>query len=347
LGPALRAKYTIGDMAVTGPHTEPTVIPVAGGKGGVGKTLLAANLAVTLAYAGYRTAAVDLDLGGSNLHLALGLPNRFPGVGDFLRRSAPTLDEFLVPTAVEGLSFVPGDGRTPFLANVSVADKARVIRAVSALPAQFVIIDLGAGSSFNTLDFFRMVGAGLVVTTPEPTAVMNLMTFCKNLVYRAVSQAERSNPDVEGRVRAFFDGPLAVQGRPLTVLFEEVSTVCPEAARRMADRCRQLRPRLVFNRGRHPSQLQVVASMERLLAERLSLRLEPVGFVFDDEAVGEAVASRRVLVQAAPNSLAALGIVRLAKRLTRIWHGPILNARSRLERDTQKFFEAHVQGHSA
>jgi len=58
-----------------------TIIPVAGGKGGVGKSFVTGNLAVALARRGHRTIAVDPDLGNSNLHSLLVLENRYPGWG--------------------------------------------------------------------------------------------------------------------------------------------------------------------------------------------------------------------------------------------------------------------------
>ena len=97
------------------------VVPVAAGKGGVGKTQIAANLAMALAQAGKRTVVVDLDLGGSNLHTHLGLPNRHPGLGDYLRGRKVELDELLVETGVPGLRFIPGDVRSPFMANICAA----------------------------------------------------------------------------------------------------------------------------------------------------------------------------------------------------------------------------------
>ena len=74
-----------------GKFEDKVIIPVAGGKGGVGKSILAANLAMALAQAGHETIAVDLDLGGSNLHSYLGISNTFAGVGDFL------IDRFIWP----------------------------------------------------------------------------------------------------------------------------------------------------------------------------------------------------------------------------------------------------------
>src|SRR6266850_2415825 len=101
-----------------------TIIPIAGGKGGVGKTFVTANLAVALASRGFRTLAVDLDLGNSNLHSLLGLENRYPGVGEYLRGTVKcSPHELIVETSLPGLGFIPGDGRMPFMANITYNKK--------------------------------------------------------------------------------------------------------------------------------------------------------------------------------------------------------------------------------
>jgi flagellar biosynthesis protein FlhG len=78
-----------------------TIIPVASGKGGVGKSLIAANLSMALARLGHETVAVDLDLGGSNLHSYFGLPNKFPGIGDYLKGGRSDLENLLIKTDIE------------------------------------------------------------------------------------------------------------------------------------------------------------------------------------------------------------------------------------------------------
>ena len=125
------------------------VIAIASGKGGVGKTSLTANLGVAMAKMGYATVAMDMDLGGSNLHSFLGLPNRFPGIGDFLKAGNKELEAFLVSTDIPHLKFLSGDGRTPFLANISYARKVRLISDIKKLPADYIFLDLGAGTSFK------------------------------------------------------------------------------------------------------------------------------------------------------------------------------------------------------
>src|SRR6056297_834688 len=100
-----------------------TIVPVASGKGGVGKSLLSVNIALALGQAGYRVVLADLDLGGSNLHLMLG-SSAFPNsLGTFLSGKSASFKEIIFPTEYENVSFIPGDSEIPGLANLSASQK--------------------------------------------------------------------------------------------------------------------------------------------------------------------------------------------------------------------------------
>src|ERR1051325_11641020 len=143
-----------------------TIIPVAGGKGGVGKSFITANLAIALAQRGHRTVAVDLDLGNSNLHSLLGLENCYAGVGDYLKSAMNCLPEqLIVETGIPNLGFIPGDARMPFMANLKVPEKTRLVKFLRSISARYVLLDLSAGTPYNTLDLFRLGSSGIVVTT--------------------------------------------------------------------------------------------------------------------------------------------------------------------------------------
>ena len=85
-----------------------TIIPIASGKGGVGKSFIAANLAIALAKLGKQVIVADLDFGGSNLHTCLGIHNTNPGIGDFLRARYSKLEDLLVETENENLKLLAG-----------------------------------------------------------------------------------------------------------------------------------------------------------------------------------------------------------------------------------------------
>jgi len=131
-----------------------TIIPIAGGKGGVGKSFVTANLAVALARRGHRTIAVDLDLGNSNLHSLLGLENRYPGVGEYLRGTVKcTPEELIVETGVRDLGFIPGDGRMPFMANITYPQKLSLLRLLK-ICARVTSCSISAPERLSILSIF-------------------------------------------------------------------------------------------------------------------------------------------------------------------------------------------------
>src|SRR5437762_4963422 len=86
------------------------IIAVGGGKGGVGKSLLAANLGIYLAQLGKKVVLLDADLGGANLHTFVGVERPAVTLGDFLNQSVGRLRECVVETAIKDLGLVSGQG---------------------------------------------------------------------------------------------------------------------------------------------------------------------------------------------------------------------------------------------
>ena len=191
----------------------PTIIPIAGGKGGVGKSLIAANLAIVLARLGHKTIGIDLDLGAANLHSCLGLSGGTPpGMARFLRSTDKTpLESYLARTPHRNLHLLAGDEGNPFLAQLNVVQQRRLVQQIRALPAEYVILDLGAGSSFSTLDFFRIAHKGLLVTTPEITSLQNLMNFLKNLAFRVIEHALPQDRSVHRKLQTLYASPLELK----------------------------------------------------------------------------------------------------------------------------------------
>jgi flagellar biosynthesis protein FlhG len=315
-----------------------TIIPVAGGKGGVGKSLFTANLGIALAELGHAVIVADLDLGGSNLHSFLGLANDAPGIGDFLIARRGDLQDLLVPTATAGLRFLPGDGRTPLMASITHAQKSRLLRELRKLPARYLLLDLGAGSSLHTLDLFLMAPRGLVVTVPEMPAMMNAMAFLKNAVFRMISSEIGRREPLKKMVEASRSRPLEEQNLTMAELIGQIARVDAAAGSRLQQLCRQLTPRLIFNLGEEPDDLAVFAKMERSLRERLQLQTECFGFIYADPTARQAIRKGQPLLNWRRDSLAAQGIERIADRLVRLWDEPLPDSLERLLRDTRQHY---------
>ncbi|MBW1715970.1 MAG: P-loop NTPase [Deltaproteobacteria bacterium] len=323
--------------------TNAIIIPVAAGKGGVGKSLLAANLAIALAELGHRTIAVDLDLGASNLHSFLGLPNRYPGIGDFLKARSAELEELLVATQTTNLRLLPGDGKTPFMANIPYAQKQKLISHMRKLPADYILVDLGAGSSFNVLDFFRISPRGIVITTPEQPAVMSMLVFLKNFLLRAIVRTLARSYPIRTMLREMHKLPMKQQISSVEALHHKIAGLDQEAGEAVLDVYRSFRPRVVFNMGEHPDDLNITSQISKTLRSILSLEVDYFGFVFYDSAIKEAVRSRAVFLPEHRDSLAAKNIVRIAERITKYWNMPVEDSAGRLLKHVAKIYESSME----
>lgn len=298
-----------------------TIIPVAGGKGGVGKTFVTANLAVALAQAGRSVIAVDLDLGNSNLHSLLGLENRYPGVGEFLRgtlKCAPA--ELIVQTPVPNLGFIPGDGRMPFMANITYNQKLVLLRFLKALPAEYVLVDLSAGTAFNTLDLFLIGKSGLIVTTPEHPALMSTLVFVKHLVLRALNQALRRDVSVREQLSELETQTVKEQIFSVQRFRNQLAVANPEAARKIDDVCKNIRPRFVYNMMEDANDSKIFGRIDNTLADLLSIAGDHLGIVPYERSVRTLLKQRGIFLLQAPDSAIAASIHRLAGRIINYWN---------------------------
>ncbi len=177
------------------------IISIAGGKGGVGKSFIAANLALAISELGQRVILVDLDFGGANLHTFLGLSNNSPGVGEFINSKGKLLSEFLVTTQYDNLQFIPGDGITPFMANISYLQKHKLKKNIEKLEADLIVLDLGAGATYNTLDFFDFADRGMLIIRPDFLSVISSLAFLKNSLLRKIEKSIKKNEKLKIKLK--------------------------------------------------------------------------------------------------------------------------------------------------
>lgn len=165
------------------------VIAVTSGKGGVGKTNLAANLAVAAAAFGRRVALVDLDLGLANTDVVLGATPRAT-IAHVLSGRMGILEAL---TPAHGVMLLAGASGIESYANMPATERGRLRDAFSRLSerADLVILDTGAGVSRSVIEFAAAADEVVIVTTPEPTALVD--------AYAAVKMLTRE-PDA-GRMR--------------------------------------------------------------------------------------------------------------------------------------------------
>jgi len=297
----------------------PTIIPVASGKGGVGKSFLTANLAIALAELGRKVIVADLDLGAANLHTFLGLENQHAGVGDFVKTKSADLADFVSRTGTENLGFIAGDASTPFMANLAYEQKRRLIAKIGALSADYVLLDLSTGTAYNAVDFFRLSPFGLLVATPERPAILNLITFLKFFLLRAIEKAFSSRPALRKLLADEFRRPSHRQADGLADLKMKISAIDPEAGEKTATLLAQIRPRVVFNRCKSEADFGICEDLDAVIAESLSIAVDYFGFVYEDPAVAESIRTGKAHLYSASDSAAAEAVFEIARRIDEYW----------------------------
>jgi flagellar biosynthesis protein FlhG len=182
-----------------------TVMAVASGKGGVGKTNVAVNLSVALARLGHRVGLVDADFGLGNVDVLLGLtPER--NIGALLTGEA-SLDELLV-AGPAGVWILPASSGLRELTAFTMAQRAILADAFARLRGRFdfMLIDTAAGISDTVIDTILLADRVLVVTSLEPSAIVDAYATVK--VLTAASPATEIGI-VVNRVRSAEDATVA------------------------------------------------------------------------------------------------------------------------------------------
>ena len=286
---------------------------VGGGKGGTGKSFVAASLALHLASLDREVVLVDADLGAPNLHTLLGVRASHPDLGDFLTNTVPSLEEAAVETPYHGLRIVKGSENILFIANLNHYKKLRLLRQLRQLKTQNVILDLGTGSSFNTLDFFLSANPGVVVATPEPTAIENTYLFLKSCIMRVLKlymdhykiqdlhqkmldQIEKNSQSLYG----FFKSLMETDRSYGTILYRAL---------------RGFRPCLVMNKTRDERDVLLGRSVADVARKYLLIEMKYLGAVPYDDDVHTSLRALRPFYLDHSDSAAARAIRQMSEEL--------------------------------
>ena len=290
-----------------------SVIVVGGGRGGVGKTLVATNLAVYFAQLGKSVVLVDADLTGANIHTHFGLPAaRSEPV---LERGRPEeLQKSLVATHVPGLSLLPAPHDSPQGgSHLRTGRKARWLSHLRALPAEYLVIDAGPGHGNAAVDLLLAADIPIVVTLPEPPAIETTYRFLRAAFRRRLRRAL-----LRDRLRlGLYERAMAEMGTLPSPL--DLIRVLSRMDRGLAElawaEARRLHMLLVVNQTRVRSDLEVGAWMCTLAARHLGVPLEELGHIEQDDTVWLTVRRNKPLLVDSPASKSARNLERIARRV--------------------------------
>ncbi len=305
------------------PRPDRRVLVVSGAKGGVGKTILATNLALYLATIGRRVVLVDAEQEGASVHTCLGVQR--PGStarSPFLDPhggAATDPDELpITDTQIPNLRLMHGGVDEPARGARRRTTRARLRRVLSAVDAEYFVVDLGAGTSRSLLDFFLRSDVALFVSAPEPTAIDNTYRFVRAAFSRHLRDQA---PDRETR-RRLVERLRAMGNTPAPL---DLARRLEAAGDPLADLVRAAMDgftfRFVLNQTRLRADLELGDAMRSAVRRRFGVEIDYLGHVDYDDTVWSCVRMRRPLLVESPGTKSAKSVEKIARRLLAIDSG--------------------------
>jgi flagellar biosynthesis protein FlhG len=285
---------------------------IGGGKGGVGKSLVASSLAISLARTGNRVIAIDLDLGGSNLHTALGVDLPRLTLSDFIAGRIADVSQCALPTGIPQLDLISGAQDAVGVTQINSEGKKKLLEAVASLNTDYLIFDLGAGTSYTTIDFFLYSDIGLIVLLPEPTSIENAYRFIKSAYYRRLWHAP-SLREARPLIEKAMDPRNAENLKSPSDLFREVNKLSPELGMRLKQEIEKFRPQLVVNQARTQADIEIGFSVKAVCKKYFGIEMDYMGYLDYDSAVWQAVRRKRPLAIEFPNSRLVSSVDRIVQ----------------------------------
>jgi flagellar biosynthesis protein FlhG len=298
-------KNSVDDQTLSAPETSSKknqiVWAVGGGKGGVGKSLISSSLGICLARQGHTVTLVDLDLGGANLHTCVGAAAPQNTLSDFLKGRVPHLESLITPTEIKNLTFLSGANDSLDIAGLDGQPKDALSKAISALPSKYIILDLGAGTSKNTLDFFLQADRQLVSILPEPTSIENAYRFIKAAFYRRLKVLE-DHLGVKKILDEAMDHKNTLGIRTPFDLLNYISKIDPIAGKTFKTEIAKIHINLIVNQVRTSSDIEIGNAVKSVCQKYFGVRTDYIGYLDHDNAAWQALRKRRPMLLEYPYS---------------------------------------------
>ena len=288
-----------------------TIISVASGKGGVGKSMVASNLGLLLARKGHRVILVDMDIGGANLHILFGMFHPPSTLTDFFSNRSTNLEDLAHPLASPfSLRLIPGTGETLITANLQHAKKKRLIRHLQKLDADIILVDVGAGTSYHTLDFFLLADYFLAVATPDPTSVLDLYRFIKLAAIRKVLTAFLARDPIAETL-------LSQDFHSVTEVLEAVGRTSESGVKLAQQALHGFQPALILNRMTQKSRINTL-QLQHLLKQYVGADLSVLGNIPEDPHVQQSILKYLPVVELSPKAPAAIAFEQVTENLLKL-----------------------------
>lgn len=271
---------------------------VGGGKGGVGKSLVASNLAIALSKQGKKVLLVDADLGAANLHTFLGIEGGKAALSSFLKNEISGLDPLISKTPYPNLDIISGAKDSLDVADVKNSQVARLRAALKKVEYDYAVLDIGPGTSSNLLDMFLMGNEGIILSTPEPTTIENNYRFLKCLFLRKIKTIADSQEDgvLNGLLQQIFSERWSQRVKTVSDIMEQLTALDFDQGRLLREDLSSTSISMIMNQARKEEDKTMGPSIRRACTDYFGIDIGYLGAIGFEDCVNESIRTRKPLV---------------------------------------------------
>ena len=290
------------------------IVAIGGGKGGVGKTIITANLGLALANAGYKVILVDADLGSANLHSFVGIIEVNTSLEDFVEKKKKDINEVIIKTKYNNLSIICGAFNIVGIANPAYQQKLKIIRALNKIEFDYLIVDLGAGVSYSVLDFFNMANEKIIIVTPQFTSLQNSYSFLKNAFFRNLIPFLQDLDSVF--TRGYFKELLSDASYNLNTFLDIVDDINPELKDKILEFTKNYQTKIIGNMVENQNELSILTRLPSIVQQNLMLPSSIIGFLKKSNQISNSINKLTPYSQIYPDSPETKEIKKITNCLT-------------------------------
>ena len=290
---------------------------VGGGKGGVGKSLVAANFGVGLARLGKKVLMMDVDLGAANLHTLLNMDGGKVSLSNFLKSGSTDIVPYASRTGFENLDLVSGAKDSLDVADNGGSGIARLAEALQDVPYDYVVLDIGPGTSANMLDLFLISDEGVLLTTPEPTSIENSYRFLKCLFLRRIRNIANSREETKLKelLHRIFAGQWSSRLKTVADILTQIKALDPARGELLGEILGNTSVSIIVNQARTQADRDIGGAMKAACRNYFGIEIGFLGDIGFDGSVHESIRSKRPLILSNEETAAARSIEACMQRL--------------------------------
>ena len=257
----------------------------------MGKSIVSVNLACALAMRGCEVILVDADLAGANVHTMFGIRHPPLTLNEFANGAVDSIDDILISTPLKNLNLICGATDFIDLANPGIVRKQKILQSINRLCADFIVVDIGAGATLNNLDFFNMANFGVLVTTPDPTAILGCYEFLKLAVRRKILTAFPDRPSIKDEIASLISGSGMEKTRRIGEVIEALKEIDADVVEKVSSIIVNMSLKLVVNCAVGPEGEKVHRALTGISMQYLNVNLPLLGCIPRSQEIERSVRS--------------------------------------------------------